>query len=773
MKYWRFLFAALLVLASTHVLQLKGHFKLDTGLADVAPKIANSAQSQNAITALRDNIEQRILLLIGGEDEDAVFDATDELSEGLESIASLRVLPSNADLLDQLIEVLEPYRFQLLSPAQAQRLSSTSAQKLVIEAKRSAYSLSDLRLFPFAKDPFGLSTSSLLDTLQQLQVAERNEQGMVFQTIGLSIQGDALNMREQQELSRQLDAIISQAKQTYSVSVDRSGIFFFANHAAQQSKQDISLISSVSTIGVIVLLLFVFRSFLALTLPLVSVLLGVGFAFVVTHFVYGSVHVLTIVFGASLIGIVIDYSLHFFYHTAEGSLHTSANGAADSPSHDQESKALHQSLLLSLCTSLIGYAALSFSGLEALKKVALFSCCGLVMAWLSVVCLGQLATARGLRTEATVLPKLVAGLLTPFKHFSARVLVVITGVTVAIAVAVWFINKPFRDDPRVFFTAPDHLLQSERRVAEVANDYEPGRYVLLIGDSLPHIQQRFQRLQSAIEETTSLPADAFSSVFELVPSLEQQQRAYTLQDKLYAADGALGLLAAELDMLPATVNQLQSDYANARSLTLEPEQVAQVLSQALPPMWFADENGYVAFVLIKKGINSDELSRALIGIDGVEYVNTLEKTKIALAAQRTSASALVILAYALVAALLVLRFRRLDAAAMVAVPLTSTACLIALSVPFGYELNLFHIMSLFLVLGFGMDYSIFVREMREHRAKTLQAILLSALTSLLSFGLLAASAIPVVASFGTALLIGNGFNLLGAFAYSRALSNKL
>ena len=66
-------------------------------------------------------------------------------------------------------------------------------------------------------------------------------------------------------------------------------------------------------------------------------------------------------------------------------------------------------------------------------------------------------------------------------------------------------------------------------------------------------------------------------------------------------------------------------------------------------------------------------------------------------------------------------------------------------------------MALFLVLGFGMDYTIFSRELRAHADVTLQAILLSALTSLLSFGLLSLSSIPVVASFGITLLVGNTF----------------
>jgi len=192
-----------------------------------------------------------------------------------------------------------------------------------------------------------------------------------------------------------------------------------------------------------------------------------------------------------------------------------------------------------------------------------------------------------------------------------------------------------------------------------------------------------------------------------------------------------------------------------------------LLGPSLPPLWFQQENNVVSLVLIRKGVDAQELSSLLDGLQGVEYVNTLERTRLALAEQRESATRLLLLAYALVAVLMIIRFKNVRAIYLVVVPVCATAMLFLISLVAGFALNLFHIMALFLVLGFGMDYTIFAHEMREHSSVTLQAILLSALTSLLSFGLLGLSAIPVVASFGVTLLVGNLFNLLGAFVYAR------
>jgi predicted exporter len=82
---------------------------------------------------------------------------------------------------------------------------------------------------------------------------------------------------------------------------------------------------------------------------------------------------------------------------------------------------------------------------------------------------------------------------------------------------------------------------------------------------------------------------------------------------------------------------------------------------------------------------------------------------------------------------------------------------------FGYTgtpLTLFNLMGLMLVLGVGVNYAIFLREGGVYAAATLAGVLLSAGTTLLSFGLLAFSSMPALSSFGLTLLIGVGIAVL-------------
>ena len=69
-------------------------------------------------------------------------------------------------------------------------------------------------------------------------------------------------------------------------------------------------------------------------------------------------------------------------------------------------------------------------------------------------------------------------------------------------------------------------------------------------------------------------------------------------------------------------------------------------------------------------------------------------------------------------------------------------------------------MALMLVLGVGVNYAIFLREGGQRAAATLAGVLLSAGTTLLSFGLLAFSSMPALSGFGLTLLVGVGIAVL-------------
>ena len=778
----RWLFGALFLTSTVLAWQILPVLNIDTDLADVSPKIRNTVETQKAIASLRSSIEQRATLLIQGLDEYDVYDAEDYLREELDKLQELTVFESNQVLVERLFDGLLDYRFSLLSAPQRKALQASSARDIATVAESNLYKSASMgQIITFDKDPLGWHSETLLDLLQSSQsgVGSRSVEQGFAQSVSFKINQGALSLDTQERISVQLSNVIELTENSYNVKLDTSGVFFFAASAASSAKADIQLISIGSGIGVILLLLVAFRSLWSLILPLSSIAIGVTFAFLLTHLIYGQVHILTLVFGASLIGIVIDYSLHYFYH-APGQV--AAGQQQPILKHDGGSHAaLHRALLLSLGTSLIGYGALSFSSLAALQKVAFFSCCGLLMAWLSVMCFGGWASSKATRSHQRFFPALVKLLSGSVSYLSSQFWLALVLLVVVSVSVIAIIDDPFSDDPRIFFKPSSELIESERRVSAATNDFEPGRYLIIHGDSQSQVYERYNALITAVTNSSDVDSNTFSSLLSWVPSPDQQMENYEAYAKLYNIGGSADILAQALGIDRSSIEAVRAEYLNSKNRVLSPADVNALLGDAMPNLWIehgvgSSEPSFISFVLLRKGEAADALSNLTANIEGVEFINTLERTRGALEEQRQSALGLLFFAYVLVALLVFIRYRSVNALWMVAIPICASASFVGTCMMLGVPLNLFHVMALFLVLGFGMDYTIFAKEMRGQSKMqlglALQAILLSALTSLLSFGLLGLSSMPVVASFGITLLLGNMFNLLGVFVAISVLNKR-
>jgi predicted exporter len=88
---------------------------------------------------------------------------------------------------------------------------------------------------------------------------------------------------------------------------------------------------------------------------------------------------------------------------------------------------------------------------------------------------------------------------------------------------------------------------------------------------------------------------------------------------------------------------------------------------------------------------------------------------------------------------------------------------------FGISLSIFHLLSLLLVVGVGLDYALFFERYARDpvsRTRTLRANVFCAATSVSVFTILAFSQIPVLHGIGTTVAVGAAFSLLLAFVFS-------
>ena len=102
----------------------------------------------------------------------------------------------------------------------------------------------------------------------------------------------------------------------------------------------------------------------------------------------------------------------------------------------------------------------------------------------------------------------------------------------------------------------------------------------------------------------------------------------------------------------------------------------------------------------------------------------------------------------------------------------TTLLILAVLRGFGVELNLFHLVALILAAGLGLDYALFfdhAGDDRDDQLRTLHALVVCSLMTLLVFSLLALSSIPVLRAIGSTVAIG----VLGNFVLALLVSRQV
>ncbi len=727
---------------------------VDTDLKSMSPDIVKESSVQQAIDTVSQSIEKRFLLVLKSESIEDVEDASELLSSLVKENAKLFTEVDSLDSLDKLKTLLGDYRFQV-SPSRGFS-PALSDEKILDAAKRRLYSLdSSSRIFSIIRDPFGFLEDLVLSTGQfgntqdyPLEVYEDGTTAYYF-PLFFSINTSALNLETQELIEAELVSIKTQTKAQYNtVTFLHSGVFFFARDAAKKSQKDISFISAGSSLSILILLLVVFRSLKPLLLPIISVIIGISFGFVICHILFGSVHIITMVFGAGLIGVVIDYALHFCYHNKDDDW--------------QSNLTLYKALIFSLFTSSVGYGALAFSDIDSLKRVALFSTLGLFTAWLTVISVGSFFTEKTLRIHDRFIILPLQSCLNILTKLNEKHIVIFFGAVIALFSFFLLAGIHSSDDPRLFFKPDERLLQEEITIGNITSSLEPGNYLVIRGGTVEEVYTAIQMLkQGGSPEYSKLV-----SITSWLVAPQKQRENYRLNERFYGKNGIAYPFLNDLGVDSDVIQDIKNEYSEAKGKLLAPSVFSETIKNVVPPIWLETPNGFFSFVLIPRGLDTDQLEKLSLEHENIYYINTAKMSSTAIKAQRESAFYLIFLAIFLIGILVTLRYKSFKSIWLVSVPLTSIVMTLCIFQLFSVPLTLFHVMALFLVLGLGMDYVIFVTDLNNENVRTIAAVALSAITSLISFGLLSVSSLPVVQAFGLTVLIGNSLNFVGALLLS-------
>ena len=764
--FWSFAISALVLLLTAAYVFPRLHITSDVSLLLPAgsDREALAVWSQVADSELA----RSMVLMIGAKDSATAVRASRELEAELRAEPEVREQLAALDAGPQagseraVYELYHPRRLAFFADSEAavpaavsgeglraaaQRLKGQLAQPLsplVSQLAPSDPTLSLVRLFERLQSTHGGAV-----TLEEGRFVTRDEPWAV---LFLRTKARAFDSQAQAPLLQGIAAAFARVNARFEgqLRMEQSGANRFAVRMEQAIQSDMSRVSTLSVVGLGLLLFLLFRS--GWLLVVASIPLGAGMlvGMAVTVAVYGSVHGVTLAFGASLLGVALDYVEHLYCHHAVA---PSDQGPAGTL------RSIAPALITGAITTLLGFIALGGSGFRGLQEVALFSSTGLLAALITTFSMLPFVLPRG-QAEVALRTRIVAWLAKLFEGLQAQRARLWILPLLAIAFSAVGLSRAHMSDDVMLGQLDPELLAEDNRVRGRVARFEESRFVLATGaDEEAALQANdaiAEVLQRAVERGE---LGGYQSAAQLLPSAARQQATErAARRELGDGQALLAAFAAEgfrSEAFAPFLTQLKAAPAT-------PLRYADLMGSPLAPLLrplrvtLSGKVGFISFLREVK--DAPALARAVDKIEGAQFIDQRAQLKTAYMAYQKRTFQLLIAGAAAVLLLLAARYRdlRKTLAAFLPSVLGAVVTLALLSL-LGHGIDLVALAALLMVISMGVDYGVFLvdaSESESERAIALLSVFLAATTTVLGFGLLALSVHPMLRVIGLTAWVG-------------------
>ncbi|MBB3194242.1 MMPL family transporter [Roseateles terrae] len=718
-----------------------GHAPVTDVLA-MLPRDEQRPEAALATQALADAGARRISILVGGGDAAMAKAAADAF---LQALGDLPARHRVADGEQQAwLSLFGPVRSGLLTPAWREQLRQASTAALADTALAGLYQpIGGPRIGPWSDDPLNLFGQWLAERAQGSRVRVQDGRLMLtdpqqpdhhYALILVELPGSGFSIGAQRAVLPRLETA-AQAARAAGAQVLQAGVPLFAAAASEQAQSEIHTIGLGSFLGIVALTLLAFRSVRPRLLVMLSMAVGLLVATSVSLLCFGELHLVTLVFGASLLGVAENYGSNYF--------------SARQGLQPEERWAMLQRQIpivsLAMLTTVIGYALLALPPFPGLRQVAVFSGTGLVAAFVTVLWWVPLLDGAGIQSP-TRFAHWLGSRRACWPSLSRRGLLLLSLGCLLVSLA-GLSRLRADDDIRQLQSAPATLLDQQREFARLIQAPGVGQFFVVRGDDE---QQMLEREEALTARLRALGVQV-QAVSDWLPSLRRQQEDRALLQR------RLQDLAPELSArLEQPVLPASNTETNASGGLTPQAWLASPASEPLRAQWLGRLGTQQATAVLLRGTLNVDTRHTLSQwqLDGVTWIDKVEEVSHLMGRYRQLMTGVLVLAYLLTWAALAWRF---GASAWRALAPTALASLltVALLALCGQVLQLFHILPLLILLGLGVDYGIFLLEQPgREETRPFLSVTLAAASTLLSFGLLALSGTPALHAFGLTLLLG-------------------
>jgi predicted exporter len=531
------------------------------------------------------------------------------------------------------------------------------------------------------------------------------------------------------------------------LQLEISGPGAFSVLLHERTRSEATRLGVMASVAMLLLLALAYRRWslpLLGALPLASAALA-GLA--ATSLAFGSVHGITLAFGFTLLGLAQDYPVHLF-----SNLRPRVAAA-------RVVRELWPTLATGALSTCLAYASFAFAGVAGLLQLAVFTVVGLAVAaactrWLLPALLA--APARDI-ADSIALQRVADRLLRLPRATPVLLLLAVAG----IAYVALSPRSPWDDNLASLTPVPADLLQRDGELRRELGAPDV-RYLLVIeADDRERLLQASEALDAPLQALVEAGAlDSFDPPHRYLPSTERQRMRQAQLPDDATLQSMLDEATRDLPFRDGLFAPFRADIATARSAPLlDAALLADTPLGARLDSLLPRTGARPTALIGLGGLHDAPAVAALAATRAGVHLLDLKSASEALASRYRSRVlwALAAAALMLVGALS-LALRRVGRVQRVLLPmLLATVFSVALLHAAGVGFTLFHLVSLILAAGLGLDYALFFERAGHDGAeqrRTLHAVLVCAASTVIVFGLLASSGIPVLRAIGLTVTVG-------------------
>mgnify|MGYP001197134151 CR=1 FL=1 len=723
--------------------------KISTNVIDLIP-VDERAPELSLVRSLTDQQQARVLLLaLSSGSEAPPAEAVSAFADSLRrspTIAEVEVLGAS-ETRNALGTFVFERRFDFLLPRwlaeKHAQFSSTgrpasefstwlagdTAEQLDHFLTR-AESVAFQELLP--SDPL-LLVPSLVEKIQSLAVSssgEVNNHALVWAIVRDSPFSEA----GQDPVFGAIESALSEARAIASeVELRWTGVNRFAAESKARIKAEISWLNTASLIGVIgIACLFVRRLWKVLHLVPVVLFSTLG-AWVVTTMVFERVHILVFVIGSLLAGVAIDYGFYLYMQPAL---------RPDEPYREKLGRLL-KPLLTSCLTTVIGFSLLFWSELPLVQQLGVFVSAGLISAVaVAMLYFAQLDRAF-LETRNFSPPS------SPRARYIVRPLFALA--LIVAVVGPWCLH--WRDDIRQLEIPAVELRANDAAVRQLFGDAQERTAYLTHGETPALARAALERF-TTWHDAQFPHAPATSAGYLLPTEAAWTQRGTLLNaladfpEKLRPALDTRGYTAESFEPFFSAWEDLRAAESPAYASLFT--DIRRVLTGPLGLLFHLDENGGPSWFLTLADHPPGAEPPAETSTFGVAQLESLNSL---FSRYRADTAKLSIIGLSIIGLSVFVLYGLRRGVRIFMIPAGSCFFALGLLGLLGQPLNLFHLLAAFLGVCLSHNYAIFSAENARRHEPPPPSIRISALTTGISFGVLAFSRIPVISALGSTVAL--------------------